>query len=1716
MTRPKTVEDRSSADEPSRPLFSVIWYGRNLVDSARETIAALQAQTCGEFELIVEDCGSTDGSLELFEAAAKQDPRIRIFRRWTMRAGDALLSAFRRCRGDYIAVCPNEGHFLPEALQFAAKSFAERPAMGALCSEGFLIDATGKSIDHVDIVSLLLTSHRPFLPAGFFRRRTLVATGLRRDGWFTDSFDLDLCYRLAAESGLASIKKQVVVCRDPQRQVEGLNQSVDAAIDDRLRLISKIFSRDGFFGSGHEPVALESSVNQLSIVWEEFRTRGQPEVEFKITRHLATAALGLHLQLRIDHRTLRSLHRLLCMRSHNLGLLSPLLQRLLALTTRLKGRLPIHIGYAVWNLPLWGYWLKRKIILLTLPASEFHPAAPPRDSMFADLYALAGERYEARGQIDLAIEMWDRVRPPDETIDSLACQAMLKSPAATDATLADRQREWVRHHLGERPAIGLPRSVSRKNTIRVGYFCAFMDSDTMRNMMGNVIAAHDRRRFEIYGYSPHAVPADIRGAFDLWRLIYAASTGGANAYTDEQFAELIRSDRIDVFVELTGFSPGNRFGAMSLRCAPVQVSFMNHTGTSQVPNVDYILSDEICIPSGSDSERHYSETIYRLPGSFFCFDYTKSNEPPIVGPPFVRNGHITFGCFGTGGKIGIELIELWAKLLHRVPGSLLHIQNPQLSLAGNREFMADRFRRFGISSDRLVLESGVSRPELLQVYGLVDVSLDTWPYCGGNTIAESLWHGVPVVTLKGDRFSSRYGASLLAAAGCDDLIAQTPEQYVCIAARLANDPERLRYLRSNLRRMSFEHGLGNSKAFARKLESAFISMLKEYSRKKGSSSWRTIPQDVPGEPSSVTSERPVSPDAGQPLVSVICFCKDRVSFMSRAVESVLNQTYRNIELVVQDGASTDGTLELLRSYAQRDPRVKIVSEPDSGPTEAFWKVLHRCNGDFIATCLSDEELFPNAIEKAVGWFAAAPDVGAFTCDGYTTDSDGHVTGEFNAGDFDFIAYLFGRYSPFWPGSFFRRQALLDIGLNRAGWNLGCLEFEIWCRLARDHEVQHVAERVAKYAVHPGQLSNTPADFFEHVEERLQLIEDMFSADGFFGEAKSREMQAGIDLRYDIYRDHWFWEIECQIDQLSQFAFHARAHRLHDAERELTRRLNELKMSLIDLYEHNIEILKLRNPSCSPRQVLELVAADLWPAWEAVVGIPARAEVSDASLRRKLLLHRTLTEQVLIRLDRPLERAVRLAERLGLSKDSSPEFKKFAEDRRETRLARIYDATARIYEARGQISQALAMWRHAEALGDRNIDSHAVQSALKGPDETDASLADRYRDWVRRHLGNPPEVRLVRPAAPNRKMRIGYHCSFMDSDTVRNMMGNVIAAHDRDRFEIYGYAPQTIPAETERSFNVFRVTRAPSDSGDQRYTDEEFASLVRADGIDVFVELTGFSPGNRFGAMSLRCAPVQVTSLNHTGSSQVPNVDYVLSDEICTPSHLDAQRHYSERIYRLPSCFFCFDYTNSNEPPIVDPPSMVNNFVTFGCFGSANKINTRVVEWWSDLMRRVPRSKILLQHAQLNPSDNRRYMIDRFARFGIAPDRVILRQGTDRAGTLKAYSEVDISLDTWPYCGGNTIAESLWHGVPVITYKGDRFASAYGASLLTAAGCTDFIAKTPEHYVDIGVRLANDPDLLLELRRNLRKMFVGHGLGDSRAFARALEDAFMDMLERAQS
>lgn len=919
-----------------------------------------------------------------------------------------------------------------------------------------------------------------------------------------------------------------------------------------------------------------------------------------------------------------------------------------------------------------------------------------------------------------------------------------------------------------------------------------------------------------------------------------------------------------------------------------------------------------------------------------------------------------------------------------------------------------------------------------------------------------------------------------------------------------------------------------------------------------------------------TASRDTFQDIDQPLVSIISFCKDRASTIRRSIDSVLSQSYRNIEFVVQDGASTDGTLEILREY--NDPRIKIVSEKDSGPAEAFWKVMNRCQGEIIGTCLSDEELLPGAIEKAVECFRAEPQLGAITCDGYVTDTDGKIINEFNAGEFNFVDYLFGWYCPFWPGSFFRRQALIDVGLEYHDWTIECLEFETWCRLATQHEVKHIPIRMSKYAVHATQLSNTEQYFHEHFDNRALVIRKMFSDTGFFG---------NDDIKLN----------GCLYNQLYLLYNHVQAYKLADQAKVLSKRMEQLKRSISPLERINyIEYFNFlgnnfgRNSLVNETHIFRRISS-IWV--RGALSIPANVRqripvVVKRGLRSALTLamflafnakysmlflgrmfyrllpsrpddERQASEEFLkntaheaaerysaigrriwflgassipavLRRRIPvvakngLRRALVLAKSLASSVECSlkftfhslylllPQRNATVEEPYSPEFSKkVYHDAAQIYYARGQIDQALQMWQRAEGLNDPMIDGLACQAMLMSPTATYEGLMKAQQRWADRYAIPDPALasHIWKPYDGKRRIRVGYFCSFLDSDTIRFIAVPVIRESDRQKFEFFAYSPSPVPSDIASVFDCVRVTGA--------MPDDEFVELVRADEIDIFVELSGFSPLNRFSAMASRCAPIQVSYLNHTGTSCVPNVDYILADAVSVLPEED--RFFSEQVWRLPGSFLSYNYDASKLPPVAPSPRLTKGYVTFGCFGSGGKINTQLIALWAAIMNRAPNSQMFIRNGQLSKQDNCDYMRAHFRRHGIGADRLRLLGGTDRQTILKCYDDVDISLDTWPYCGGNTIAEPICQGVPVVTLKSNRFSGRYGASLIAVAGCEDLIAESPEQYIDIAVALSQDSERLDYYRGNLRSMAREHGLTDAAKFAEKLDAAYLKMMKQ---
>jgi len=382
-------------------------------------------------------------------------------------------------------------------------------------------------------------------------------------------------------------------------------------------------------------------------------------------------------------------------------------------------------------------------------------------------------------------------------------QDYIKQPRVTDADIrAYQKKKWKRPGS---PAI-LPRL--RGSMPRVGIHCSFMNSPTCHVQIMPALRKRDKSKAEIVGYAPDFLYSPCPEFDAQWY------TG---KMSDHQFCERVRADNIDILVELSGFSKGHRFGAMAMRAAPVQVSYLNHPASSHVPNVDYVFADREALPNWDT----YSETPYFFDDCFFAFDETALMSPNVFDEPVTREGVITFGCFGSITKINPDLIKLWASVLNAVPRSRMVLLAEAYRKMRVQNKIAALFADEGIERRRLTILPGCSRFEVLANYRYVDVSLDTFPYCGGNTIAESFWMGAPVITLKGDRFASAYGASLVRAAGYPELIAHSPSDMCAIAKNLTSE-----WLRTE-RTQTREKGrtLFDPKRLARQLEKAWSDLL---------------------------------------------------------------------------------------------------------------------------------------------------------------------------------------------------------------------------------------------------------------------------------------------------------------------------------------------------------------------------------------------------------------------------------------------------------------------------------------------------------------------------------------------------------------------------------------------------------------------------------------------------------------------------------------------------------------------------------------------------------------------------------------------------------------------------------------------------------------------------------------------------------------------------
>jgi predicted O-linked N-acetylglucosamine transferase (SPINDLY family) len=388
----------------------------------------------------------------------------------------------------------------------------------------------------------------------------------------------------------------------------------------------------------------------------------------------------------------------------------------------------------------------------------------------------------------------------------------------TPAALAEAHAEYDRRYAVPLcDAIAHHENVrDRHDRLRLGFVSPDLGHHPVGYFLVRVLENLSQKQHETICYSDRiikdALTHRLQDAATQWRDVIGVS--------DQRLAEQIRSDRIDILFDLAGHTAHNRLLTFARKPAPIQVTWAGYGGTTGLKAMDYILADRYEIPP--ELETYYCEKVLRMPDGYVCFD--SPDDAPPVGPlPALDRGQVTLGCFNNTAKITSQVIEVWAKILDRLPGARLVFKYKGWNDCGVARRFAEMFAAHAIDPGRLEFLGHSPHAELLAAYHRIDLALDPFPYNGGVTTCEALWMGVPVVTCPGETFASRHSLSHLSNVGLTETIAHDLDEYVELAVSLAGDLPRLAMLRGDLRRRMAASPLCDGKRFATNL----MSMLQD-------------------------------------------------------------------------------------------------------------------------------------------------------------------------------------------------------------------------------------------------------------------------------------------------------------------------------------------------------------------------------------------------------------------------------------------------------------------------------------------------------------------------------------------------------------------------------------------------------------------------------------------------------------------------------------------------------------------------------------------------------------------------------------------------------------------------------------------------------------------------------------------------------------------------
>jgi predicted O-linked N-acetylglucosamine transferase (SPINDLY family) len=421
------------------------------------------------------------------------------------------------------------------------------------------------------------------------------------------------------------------------------------------------------------------------------------------------------------------------------------------------------------------------------------------------------------------------------------------------------------------------------------------------------------------------------------------------------------------------------------------------------------------------------------------------------------------------------------------------------------------------------------------------------------------------------------------------------------------------------------------------------------------------------------------------------------------------------------------------------------------------------------------------------------------------------------------------------------------------------------------------------------------------------------------------------------------------------------------------------------------------------------------------------------------------------------------------------------------------------DAERQFTNALSIDSNCAIAWD-----NLLVSMLYNPRYSGEQVCAAHTDWGRAitqqvHL----EKRAHTLRGDDQPIRIGYVSPDFCKHPAAQILEQIVKLHDRTRFTVYCYAQ--IRYDDEKT-SMFR-TNCDQWRDITSMSDDDSVELIRKDQIDILVDCAGHMAGNRLGIFARHSAPVQISGFGYPATTGLPSIDYYITDAICEP--VDRTERSVEKYLRMDNGFFTWI------PPVDAPdcaplPFLKNKFVTFGSLHTTARLNWEVVRLWADLMNKCDNSRIILFRTTLTDSITR-CLVQWFEEGRVDRERITFSKTVPSGHYLSIYDQIDLSLDTFPWSGHITACESLWMGVPVITFKGDTHASNMVSSLMNRIGLGDFVADSKNAVNDIARSFIDKPEYLQDLRRSMRHRLLSSPVCAHEKWVRELEQKYSQLL-----